>query len=101
LATVLGLVDCNVTHDVTLFCVGSPIYTKYKTLARQNRSHRIKMQRDLVVDILYGSIYNQYKIVKKSKIANLIKLSVLGSILSSFIYRIVLPTRHHTPTDDI
>jgi hypothetical protein len=35
LATVLGLVDCNVTHDVTLFCVGSPIYTKYKTLARQ------------------------------------------------------------------
>jgi hypothetical protein len=37
------------------------------------------MQQDLVV-ILYGSIYNQYKI------ANIIKLSVLGSILSSFIY---------------
>jgi hypothetical protein len=35
LAAVLQLVDCNVTHDVTLFCVGSPIYTKYKTLARQ------------------------------------------------------------------
>jgi len=39
------------------------------------------MQRDLVVVILYGSIYNQYKIV------NIIKLLVLGSILSSFIYR--------------
>jgi hypothetical protein len=24
LATVLRLVDCNVTHDVTLFCVESP-----------------------------------------------------------------------------
>jgi hypothetical protein len=35
LATVLRLVDCNVTHDVTLFCVGYPNYTKYKTLARQ------------------------------------------------------------------
>jgi hypothetical protein len=35
LADVLQLVDYNVTHDVTLFCVGSPIYTKYKTLARQ------------------------------------------------------------------
>jgi hypothetical protein len=34
---VLRLVDCNVTHDVTLFCVGSPIYTKYKTLARQKQ----------------------------------------------------------------
>jgi hypothetical protein len=27
-------------------------------------SHRLKMQRDLVVVILYGSIYNQYKFVK-------------------------------------
>jgi len=26
------------------------------------------MQRDLVVDILYGSIYNQYKIVKTSNL---------------------------------
>jgi hypothetical protein len=38
LATVLRLVDCNVTHDVTLFCVGPPIYTKYKTLARQKQN---------------------------------------------------------------
>jgi len=30
------------------------------------------MQRDLVVVILYSSIYNQYKIVKKYKIANII-----------------------------
>jgi hypothetical protein len=45
------------------------------------------MQRDLAVVILYGSIYNQYKIVKIYKMANIIKLSVLGSILSSFIYR--------------
>jgi hypothetical protein len=43
------------------------------------------MQRDLVV-ILYGIIYNQYKTVKY-KIANIIKLSVLGTVLSSFIYR--------------
>jgi hypothetical protein len=37
LATVLRWVDCNVTHDVTLFCVAYPIYTKYKTLARQKK----------------------------------------------------------------
>ena len=44
------------------------------------------MQRDLVVVILYDSIYNQQKIVK-CKISNIIKLPVLGTILSSFIYR--------------
>jgi len=30
----------------------------------KNESHGLKMQRDLVVVILYGSIYSQYKIVK-------------------------------------
>jgi hypothetical protein len=44
------------------------------------------MQRDLVVVILYGSIYNQYKIVKY-KVADIIKFSVLGTISSLFIYR--------------
>jgi len=40
------------------------------------------MQRDLVVVILYGNIKLQ-----KYKIANIIKLSLLGTILSSFIHR--------------
>jgi putative effector of murein hydrolase len=30
----------------------------------KNESHWLEMQLDLVVVILYGSIYNQYKIVK-------------------------------------
>jgi len=37
---------------------------KLVTVIHKNESHRLKMQRDLVVVILYGSIYNQYKIVK-------------------------------------
>jgi len=37
---------------------------KLDTVIHKNESHRLKMQRDLVVVILYGSIYNQYKIVK-------------------------------------
>jgi len=37
---------------------------KLDTVVHKNESHRIKMQRDLVVVILYDSIYNQYKIVK-------------------------------------
>jgi phage gp45-like len=36
---------------------------KLDTVIYESESHRIKMQRDLVV-ILYDSIYNQYKIVK-------------------------------------
>jgi len=36
---------------------------KLDTVIHKNESHRLKMQRDLVV-ILYGSIYNQYKTVK-------------------------------------
>jgi len=34
------------------------------TVIRKNESHRLKMQLNLVVVILYVSIYNQYKIVK-------------------------------------
>jgi hypothetical protein len=45
------------------------------------------MQRDLVV-ILYGSIYNQYKIVKNNKIVNIIKLLVLG-YLQFYIFTIL------------
>jgi len=37
---------------------------KLDTVIHKNESHRQKMQRDLVVVILYGGIYNQYKIVK-------------------------------------
>jgi len=37
---------------------------KLDTLIHKNESHRLKMQRDIVVVILYGSIHNQYKIVK-------------------------------------
>jgi hypothetical protein len=37
---------------------------KLDTVIHKNESHRLEMQRDLVVVILYGSIYNQYKIVK-------------------------------------
>jgi len=37
---------------------------KLDTVLHKNESHRLKMQRDLVVVILYDSIYNQYKIVK-------------------------------------
>jgi len=37
---------------------------KLDTVIHKNKSHRLKMQRDLVVVILYGSIYDQYKIVK-------------------------------------
>jgi len=37
---------------------------KLDALIHKNESRRLKMQRDLVVVILYGSIYNQYKIVK-------------------------------------
>jgi len=33
------------------------------TVIHKNESHRLKMQRDLVVVILYGSIYNQCKIL--------------------------------------
>jgi hypothetical protein len=40
------------------------ILRKLDTVIHKNESHRLKMQRDLVVVILYGSIYNQYKIVK-------------------------------------
>jgi hypothetical protein len=43
------------------------------------------MQRDLVV-ILYGSIYTSIKLLKYN-IANIIKLSELGTILSSVLYR--------------
>ena len=35
---------------------------KLDTVIHKNESHRLEMQRDLV--ILYGSIYNKYKIVK-------------------------------------
>ena len=38
------------------------ILRKLDTVIHKNESHRLKMQRDLVV-ILYGSIHNQYKIV--------------------------------------
>jgi len=34
------------------------------TVIHKNESDRLKMQRDLVVVILYGSICNQHKIVK-------------------------------------
>jgi hypothetical protein len=37
---------------------------KLDTVIHKNESHRLKMQRDLVVVIVYDSIYNQYKIVK-------------------------------------
>jgi len=37
---------------------------KLDTVIHKNESHRLKMQRDLVVVIVFGSIYNQYKIVK-------------------------------------
>jgi len=37
---------------------------KLDTVIHKNESRRLKMQRDFVVVILYGSIYNQYKIVK-------------------------------------
>jgi hypothetical protein len=40
------------------------ILRKLDTVIHKNESHRFKMQRDLVVVILYDSIYNQYKIVK-------------------------------------
>jgi len=33
---------------------------KLDTVIHKNGSHRLKMQRDLVVAILYGSIYNQF-----------------------------------------
>jgi len=36
---------------------------KLDTVIHKSESHRLKMQRDLVVVILYSSIYNQYKIV--------------------------------------
>jgi len=35
---------------------------KLDTVIHKNESHRVKMQRDLVVVILYGSNYNQFKI---------------------------------------
>jgi len=38
------------------------------TVIHKNEFYRLKMQRDLVVVILYGSIYNQYKIVKNVKL---------------------------------
>jgi len=41
------------------------------------------MQRDFVI-ILYDSMYNQYKIVRIYKIANIIKLSVLGKIFMNY-----------------
>jgi len=37
---------------------------KLDTVIYKTESHGIKMQRDLVVVILYDSICNQYKIVK-------------------------------------
>jgi phage gp45-like len=37
---------------------------KLDTVIYKTESHRLKIQRDLVVVILYGSIYNQYKIAK-------------------------------------
>jgi len=37
---------------------------KLDTVIHKNESRRLKVQRDLVVVILYGSIYNQYNIVK-------------------------------------
>jgi len=37
---------------------------KLDTVIHKNESYRLKMQRDLIVVILHGSIYNQYKIVK-------------------------------------
>jgi len=37
---------------------------KLDTIIKKNESRSLKMQRDLVVLILYDSIYNQYKIVK-------------------------------------
>jgi hypothetical protein len=62
LATVLRLVDCNVTHDVTLFCVGSP---STRNIRRQHvkKVHKITFQRDLIVVRLINSNYNrQFKI---------------------------------------
>jgi len=36
---------------------------KLDTVIYKTESHRIKMQRDLIVVIIYDSMYNQYKIV--------------------------------------
>jgi len=60
---------------------------KLDTVIHKNESHGLKIQRDLVVFILYDSIYNQYKIVKIYN-CKYHELSVLGTILSSFIYRL-------------
>jgi len=67
--------------------VNNRILRKVDTVIHKNESHRLKMQRDLVVVILYGSICDQCKVVKKRKIVNIVKLSVLRTILSLFIYR--------------
>jgi len=37
---------------------------KLDTVIHKNMFHRLKMQRDIVVVILCGTMYNQYKIVK-------------------------------------
>jgi hypothetical protein len=37
---------------------------KLDTVIYKNKSYRLKMQWDLIVIILYDSVYNQYKIVK-------------------------------------
>jgi len=37
---------------------------KLDTVIHKNESHRLKIQRDLVVVILHHRIYNQHKIVK-------------------------------------
>jgi len=59
---------------------------KLDPVIHKNESHTLKLQRDLFVVILYGSIYTSIKLWKY-KIANIVKLSVLVTILSSFIYR--------------
>jgi hypothetical protein len=42
-------------------------FRKLDTVNPKNESHRIEMQRDLVVVILYDSICNQYKIVTTTR----------------------------------
>jgi len=58
------------------------------TVIHKNESHRLKMQRDLVVVFLDGSIYNQYKIVKKKNKMSLIGLKC-NEISLSLLYMIV------------
>jgi hypothetical protein len=43
---------------------------KLDTVIKKNESHRLKMQRDIIVVTPHDSIYNQYKIVKIYDICN-------------------------------